>query len=95
MNEIPRAGGFQNTWIIKQPITSQPIDRVFVPSFEGNLKETSPTKRRLANLVEGITELLDVLFHLFRLGLEGREGFVKGEDEVVVGKVTDVLKDYF
>lgn len=99
-NKLPETG-YRNTWIVEHETTCQPIDRLLVPSAEGQLEETgvsgfSYTERRLNQPVEGITELPEVLFHLVLLGLEGRDGYVKGEeDPVMIDKIKNLLKAYF
>lgn len=95
--ELPDTGTWRNTWVVKQERTSQPIDRIFALK-EGTLKETSvqgfdKTKRTLRDPVGDVEELPAVLWELTGLVLEGREGYVKGEeDQVVLGKVRKVLE---
>lgn len=100
-SKLPQTDSSQNTWIIEHEVTSQPIDRLLVPLPEGQMEETrvsgfSYTERRLHQPIEGITQLPEVLFHLVLLSLEGRDGYVKGEeDPMVISKVKDLLKAYF
>ncbi|KAJ8696876.1 hypothetical protein PTI98_006703 [Pleurotus ostreatus] len=106
---LPSTGTFRNTWALKRPTTSQPIDRILVAvkgrgDSEGDveLKETSVqgfSKQLTMELKrpltdEGITLLPLSLSELAGLVLEAREGFVPGdEDKRMVTKVKDVLGD--
>ncbi|KAF9501480.1 hypothetical protein BDN71DRAFT_1492156 [Pleurotus eryngii] len=106
---LPSTGTFRNTWALKRPATSQPIDRILVavkgggdPEGGVELKETSVqgfSKQLTMELKrpltdEGITHLPSSLSELAGLVLEAREGFVPGdEDRQMVTKVKDVLGD--
>jgi len=97
---VPDAGGFRNQWRIKQARTGYPIDwlRVPVPG-SSKLKDLSVygfdgTTTELASPVHGITQFPSVLVKLFTLVKEGREGFVRGEeDSAVVDKVKAILQE--
>ncbi|KAJ7076084.1 hypothetical protein B0H15DRAFT_790932 [Mycena belliarum] len=94
--ELPETGNFRNTWIIKHPATSQPIDRLLVV-VEGKLKETSVQgfvkgKTELKAPVGVISELPGVLNEAAGLILEGRNGYSRGSgDSHMVQKVKDIL----
>lgn len=94
--ELPDTGRFRNTWVIKHPATSQPIDRILVV-VDGQLKETSVQgfvkgKKELKVPVGDISELPDVLSEVAGLALEGRTGYSRGsEDSEMVQKVKDIL----
>ncbi|KAF7361792.1 DNA repair protein rad5 [Mycena venus] len=96
--ELPETGRFRNTWVIRQPTTSQPIDRLF-SVVEGRLVETSVQgfvkgTKELKIPVGDISELPDVLSELTGLVLEGRTGYSRGSgDSEMVRKVKDVLSD--
>jgi len=96
--ELPNTGRFRNTWVIKQPATSQPIDRL-LSVVEGRLVETSVQgfmkgKKELKIPVGDITELPDVLSEATGLVLEGRTGYSRGSgDTEMVGKVKDILNE--
>ncbi|KAJ7346746.1 hypothetical protein DFH08DRAFT_869202 [Mycena albidolilacea] len=94
--ELPETGRFRNTWVIKQPATSQPIDRLLF-DVEGQLVETSVQgfvkgKKELKIPVGDISELPDVLGELAGLALEGRAGYSRGSgDSEMVRKVKNIL----
>ncbi|RDB24445.1 hypothetical protein Hypma_008412 [Hypsizygus marmoreus] len=106
---LPQTGGFRNTWVIKQDRTSQPIDRLFIPgqSAKGLLDDPdeisvqgfSKEKRELKRPVDGITELPKDLWELTGLVLEARSDAGSGSDgrrdELVLGKVRDVVRGLF
>ncbi|KAG5645135.1 hypothetical protein DXG03_006852 [Asterophora parasitica] len=103
--KLPQTGAFRNTWVIRRPTTSQPIDRLFIlpasgssaapheVSVQGFSKET----RELVEPVDDIKELPSVLWELAGLVLEARDGAVYGErrDEIVLGKVREVFAGLF
>ncbi|KAJ7136068.1 hypothetical protein C8R44DRAFT_609534 [Mycena epipterygia] len=94
--ELPDTGRFRNTWVIKHPATSQPIDRLLVV-VDGQFKETSVQgfvkgKKELKAPVGDISELPDVLNEVAGLALEGRTGYSRGSgDSEMVQKVKDIL----
>lgn len=96
---LPATGSFLNTWRIKQARTEQPIERLYVPSTESEVKVTSVqgydgSQRELKGPVDGVTELPDTLWELVGLVLEARSGFERGqEDKDVIAKVKSVLDD--
>ncbi|KAF9458497.1 hypothetical protein BDZ94DRAFT_1313192 [Collybia nuda] len=108
---LPDTGAFRNTWVIKHDRTSQPIDRIFIPSrlaSEGDLKTLAHMKqvsvqgfskvtRELKEGVEGSTELPDKLWELAGLVREAREDGWEPErrDGVVLGRVREVLSGLF
>ncbi|KAG6889322.1 hypothetical protein C0992_005648 [Termitomyces sp. T32_za158] len=102
--ELPPTEGFRNTWVVKRPMTSQPIHRLFIfsdraedspyqISVQGFTKET----RTLQRPVQGLDELPEVLWELVGLVLEAREGASLGatRDEVSLGRVRDVVASLF
>ncbi|KAI0093596.1 hypothetical protein BDY19DRAFT_881625 [Irpex rosettiformis] len=96
--DLPKTGKFWNAWKVRQERTSQPIDRLLVATSEsGELVETSVQgwekgKTELSEPVGEIAQLPPVLDELVGLVREGREGYVKGEeDKIVIGKIKDVL----
>ncbi|GLB44494.1 hypothetical protein LshimejAT787_1701210 [Lyophyllum shimeji] len=103
---LPPTGAFRNTWFIKHPYTSQPIDRLFIPSsgsaadlHQVSVQGFSKKTRELKTPVEGIIELPRTLWELAGLVLEAREdaGHPGDErrDEVVLGKVREVVRELF
>jgi hypothetical protein len=94
--ELPETGRFRNTWVIDQPTTSQPIDRLLAVA-EDRLVETSVQgfvkgKKELKIPVGDITKLPDVLSEVTGLVLEGRTGYSRGAgDSEMVRKVKDIL----
>ncbi|KAG6910359.1 hypothetical protein DXG01_011074 [Tephrocybe rancida] len=102
--KLPPTGAFRNTWIVKRPMTSQPIHRFFIfsdmlgsnpheVSVQGFTKESTELKHP----VEGIEELPPSLWELTGLVLEVREGIADGasRDEVSLKKVRDVVGSLF
>ncbi|GJE87188.1 hypothetical protein PsYK624_032710 [Phanerochaete sordida] len=95
--ELPETGTFRNTWRIKQPRTSQPIERLLVPSSSGELRQIcvqgyEKDKRELSAPVGDITELPEVLWELFGLFEESRGLDQRGrESTVAIDKVKAVL----
>ncbi|KAF8064325.1 hypothetical protein FPV67DRAFT_1419929 [Lyophyllum atratum] len=103
---LPPTEQFRNTWSIKHPFTSQPIDRLLIPSsgsatglHEVSVQGFSKTTRELKRPVEGITELPETLWELTGLVLEARdEAGLPGDErrnEVVLGKVREALEGLF
>lgn len=96
--DLPQTGTFWNIWRIKQPITSQPIQRLLVPK-DGGFTDTSvqgysKTNVELKEPVGGSTTLPAVLVELFGLLEEARDGFEKGkEDQSRIQQVKNVLGD--
>ena len=95
---LPKTGKFWNTWKVKQERTSQPIDRILVASAgSGELVETSVQgwekgKTELSEPVGDITQLPKVLDEFVELEREGRDGYVKGEeDKEIIRKVKAVI----
>lgn len=94
---LPKTGKFWNTWRVKQERTSQPIDRILVASAGGELAEESVQgwakgKTELSEPVGEITRLPQVLDEFVELVREGRDGYVKGEeDKEIIKKVKGVL----
>lgn len=100
---LPQTGRFRNTWVIHHVTTSQPIHRLLIPTsgsssdlHEVSVQGFSKEKRELAQHVEGISLLPKVLWELVGLVLEAR-GDTDGErrDEVVLGKVREIMRPYF
>ncbi|THU88063.1 hypothetical protein K435DRAFT_782196 [Dendrothele bispora CBS 962.96] len=97
VNTLPKAGGFRNTWRIKQQTTSQPISRLLIKDGN-NLQETSVQgfatgKKELKTAVGDVTELPDALYDFVGLVLEARDGYEIGSAGAVVEQVQNVLKD--
>ncbi|KAH9857024.1 hypothetical protein C2E23DRAFT_370503 [Lenzites betulinus] len=83
---LPDTGSFMNAWRVAHDRTSQPIDRLFVHTSEGGIKETSvqgwdPEKKQLKQAVAEHQELPAVLHELFGYLKEGREGHQRGQEE--------------
>lgn len=104
IEDLPKTSSFRNanTWKVEQPKTCHLIDRLIIPSssslLEVKLVETSvsgysKSQRHLSKPVGEITELPDILYTLFGLVIESREGLTEGEeDNVVVDKVREVFE---
>jgi len=97
--ELPSTNSFRNSWRIDQQRTEQPIERLLVPTKEGqNFKQTGVQgfekgKKMLKEKVGDLTELPDVLYELFGLVAEAREGYVRGgEDTETISEVKAVLR---
>ena len=100
--ELPQSESWRNTWVVEQPTTSQPIHRMFIRSRDKdkNLKEVSvqgfsKEARALKTPVGSFQELPDSLWELVGLVLEAREGSLEDKDDVVLGKVREIVKDLF
>ncbi|OJT14586.1 hypothetical protein TRAPUB_8832 [Trametes pubescens] len=83
---LPETGSFLNAWRVQHDRTSQQIDRLFVPTSDGGLKETSvqgwhPDKKKLKDAVADYEELPSVLHELAGYVQEAREGFQRGQEE--------------
>ncbi|KAK7005619.1 DNA repair protein rad5 [Favolaschia claudopus] len=97
--ELPETGEFRNTWIIKQPTTSQPIERLLFVG-EGGLVQTSVQgyqkgKRELKAPVGDIGELPDTLYELTALVMEGRTGysFDMGQSPLVRQILNEIVEE--
>lgn len=108
---LPDTNNFRNAWVIKQPRTSQPIDRIVtfpVLSSSGhakmdNAKEISvqgysASNRELKEPVGEFTQLPESLYELVGLALKAREG-ENGDDQrrdgVVLSKVRGLLDRWY
>ncbi|KAI0362262.1 hypothetical protein OH77DRAFT_37799 [Trametes cingulata] len=85
-NRLPETGSFMNAWRVAHDRTEQKIDRLFVPTPSGAIKETSvqgwhPEKKQLKNAVAEYQELPPVLHELFEYIQEGRTDYTRGEEE--------------
>lgn len=95
--DLPETGTFRNTWRVKQSRTSQPIERLLVPAAGGALHETcvqgfEKDKRELTAPIQDSTELPEVLWELFGLVEESRNGYKRGEeDKDMISKVKETL----
>lgn len=83
---LPDTGSFLNAWRVQHDRTSQQIDRLFVPTSDGGLKETSvqgwhPEKKQLKDAVAEYENLPPVLHELAGYVQEAREGFQRGQEE--------------
>lgn len=101
-NEIPETGTFWNTWRLDHSRTSQPIDRLLIPSSddspytssigEGDLKNIASVQgyekglRKLTETTAGFDELPEVLENAIGLTGEGRDGWIKGGEDKEVLK---------
>lgn len=96
VNELPDTGEFRNQWRVRQPITSRPIDRIFVKSGAG-VRETSvygwAKETTVLEEPVGTTNTLPgPLYQLVGLVREAREGYEKGrEDRAVIDRVKALL----
>ncbi|KAH8832562.1 hypothetical protein DL96DRAFT_1551713 [Flagelloscypha sp. PMI_526] len=99
---FPKPNMFRNTWMIKSPMTGQPIERIIVPTSEGRFDQTSVSgfkKERGARpeLKEKVGDEYDTLpkelGELAGLVLEAREGYQNGQAGVLVRRVIDLLPD--
>ncbi|KIP09503.1 hypothetical protein PHLGIDRAFT_18604 [Phlebiopsis gigantea 11061_1 CR5-6] len=94
---LPDTGSFRNTWRVKQTRTSQPIERLLVPTSDSALREVSvqgydKEKRDLSAPVTEYTQLPDTLWELFGLIAESREGYERGQEDVkLIGRVKELL----
>ncbi|TBU35830.1 hypothetical protein BD311DRAFT_647507, partial [Dichomitus squalens] len=84
--QLPDTGSFMNAWRVAHDRTSQKIDRLFVKTPGGDVRETSvqgwhPEKKQLKTAVAGYQELPPVLQELFGKIQEGRTDFVRGQEE--------------
>lgn len=98
--ELPQPDRWGNTWALSQPRTSQPIERILIPTgresefdeigvqgFDGRVRE-------LKVAVGGFAELPDVLWDLTEAAMEARvEGGERDED--VLGYVRGLLGNVF
>lgn len=105
--DLPLTGNFRNTWVIAQPITSRPIERILLPThsvggsgYEANYKETSVqgydgVKTRLKQPVADVQDLPSVLQDLVGLVLEAREDAHGDRDDEMITRVKSILGDVF
>ena len=96
--ELPQTGSFRNTWIIRRPTTSQPIERLLVFTSESPVVQTSVQgynnegEFELKRPVEGIATLPQLLQDLFGSILKARTDYDPGRrNEAVLKKVLDVV----
>ncbi|KAI0647190.1 hypothetical protein C8Q79DRAFT_958099 [Trametes meyenii] len=83
---LPDTGSFMNAWRVAHDRTSQKIDRLFVSSADGQIKETSvqgwhPEQKKLKDAVADYEELPPVLHELFGYIQEARTDYRRGEEE--------------
>ncbi|OBZ75798.1 hypothetical protein A0H81_04158 [Grifola frondosa] len=97
---LPPTGSFMNAWRVAHDRTEQKIDRLFAAtSTDGPLVQTSvqgysPRMRQLKPAVGDVTELPDVLQELFGYIQEGREGFIRGEeDKEIIARVKALVNE--
>lgn len=96
---LPDTGAFRNQWRVNQPMTSRPIDRLFVRSAGGNVRETSvygwaKGSTALSTPVDGQETLPGSLYELVGLVREARAGYEKGRgDQAVIDSVKALLGD--
>lgn len=96
--ELPQTGNFRNTWIIRRPTTSQPIERLLVSTSESEFAETSVQgyndqgEFELEHSVGEITVLPPLLQNLFGSILKARTGYDRQHrNEAVLKKVLEVV----
>jgi hypothetical protein len=96
--DLPQTDNFRNTWIIRRPTTSQPIERLFVPTSDSEVAETSVQgyndkgEFELKRPVGEITVLPPLLQDLFGLILKARADYDRQHrNEAVLNKVLDVV----
>ena len=97
-NELPQTGNFRNTWIIRRPITNQPIERLIIPTGESEAAQTSVQgynnqgEFELKRPVGDITVLPPLLQDLFGLILKARADYdPQRRKEAILKKVLDVV----
>jgi hypothetical protein len=107
LRELPDAGNFRNTWVVAQPVTSRPIERILVPASPGDgsgnrpgYRETSVqgydgVKTQLRRRVGDIQDLPSLLTHIVSLVLEAREGGGGPRDLGMINRVKAILGDVF
>jgi len=97
--DLPSTGKFRNTWVINQPRTSQPIERVLLPisGKDGmEFRETSVQGydgiiTRLKTAVEGIQYLPSTLQSLISSVLEAKEALDDDRDESMINRIKAML----
>ena len=96
--DLPQTGGFMNAWIIRRPMTSQPIERLLVSTSESVVAETSVQGYNnqgefvLKDPVGDITVLPHLLQDLFGLILKARIDYdPRNRHEDILKKVLDVV----
>lgn len=96
--ELPKAGNFRNTWIIRRPTTLQPIERLLVSTSERGVVETGVQgyndegEYELEQPVGDITALPPLLQDLFGSILKARNGYdPQSRDNAVLNKALNVL----
>jgi len=96
--DLPQTGEFRNAWIVRRPITSQPIERLLVSTSESVVAETSVQgynnqgEFELRVPVGDITILPQLLQDLFGLILKARVDYDRrNRHEAVLSKVLDVV----
>ena len=96
--ELPQTGNFGNTWIIRRPTTSQPIERLLVSASESEFAETSVQgyndqgEFELEHSVGETTVLPPLLQNIFGLILKARTGYDRQHrNEAVLEKVLEVV----
>ncbi|KAF5354943.1 hypothetical protein D9756_005738 [Leucocoprinus leucothites] len=103
IKDLPETGAFGNRWVIMQPTTSQPIERLLLPDEtpEGQgLKETSVqgydgVKIQLKKAVGDYQHLPSTLYDLVGAALEAREGADEDRDESMINEVKAILGNVF
>ncbi|KXN85406.1 hypothetical protein AN958_11378 [Leucoagaricus sp. SymC.cos] len=101
---LPSTGTFRNTWVIAQPITSRPIERVLVP-VEGS-EDGSGYKQTSVQGYDGVQTLLkkpvgeyehlpSTLHELIGSVLEAREGEEGNKDDLMINRVKAILGNVF
>lgn len=98
--DLPSTGTFRNTWVIQQPMTSRPIERVLLPVDGVEYKETSVqgydgVKTELKRPVGDYRSLPSILKDLIGLVVEARGGADGDRDESTINRVKAILGDVF
>lgn len=102
--DLPSTETFRNTWVVAQPITSRPIDRILLP-VDGigdglGYKETSirgfdDVNTKLRTPVGEYQDLPPLLQDLVKLALEAREPGDGDRDDGMINQVRGILGNVF
>jgi hypothetical protein len=98
--DLPSTGTFRNTWVIQQPITSRPIERILLPIGDDEYKETSVqgydgVQTELKRPVGDYLHLPSTLQDLVSLVLEARGGADGERDDSMISQVKAILGSVF
>ncbi|KAJ8462344.1 hypothetical protein ONZ51_g10956 [Trametes cubensis] len=97
---LPETGSFMNAWRVAHDRTDRKIDRLFVPTSSGEIKQTSvqgwhPERKHLKTPVAEYTELPPPLYELFGYIQEGRDGYQRGHEDNkdLIAKIKALVED--